>query len=125
MKYFIAFGIWLVLGGIISFILNCIGVSMTRNKERPGFNGFSPLFIGLSFVRLYVILLLIAYATGWKVPSLNHVIIICADIGFGLLMMLSCANRYGTTHPIAYMKTGQTIGSILFLIYYGVRFYIL
>lgn len=125
MEYLIAFGIWFVLGGIVSFALNAIGVSITRNKETPGFNGLSPLFIAFSFFRLYLILILISYATEWRFPGISYTIIIIADIAFSLLVMFSCSSRYGNGHPISYMKTGQSVGSIIFLIYYGIRFYLL
>ena len=125
MEYLIAFGIWFVLGGIISFVANMIGIAATRSEKEPQFNGASPLFIGISFARMHLVMILVHFATGLKYPGILYAAIACVDIVFGLLMMSATGKRFGTESPAARIKTGQTIGSIFFLAYYGIRFYVL
>lgn len=120
MNIFIAIITWLFLGWLIDFIFSMIIASIAY-KEKNKQWGCSPWGISASILRMGIILYLITLFTGANINSPLIYSIVIADVAWTLLMVFFLSQRLEPNNNIAMLKTGKSIGSIIF----AVAFFIL
>ena len=119
MNFAIAFAVWLIVGTVINLFLTRIAITKSKQNGTPG---VSILFIIFSFVRMYAIVLVIKMITNNPAPDTMYLSVCIADVVLSVLTAYSCMRHFGEKSTNTMAKTGQSIGSILFLVYYLIRF---
>lgn len=118
----IALAIWFFAGGVVNAVLGFIMPSLGRSID--GQWGVSLWPIVGSFGRMTLIIYLVRTAIDTPYRSVPLICAVVADVLWCLLMMKWTSDRWGPGANIPMMKTGVTIGSIIFAVVYFTRAYI-
>lgn len=113
--------VWFFVGGIINFVVSCCFAGMAHKTQDKAW-GCSTLNIVISFIRMGVMFLIIKYITGIPFTSYLYTTITVLDVLMTLFQMKITADKWGGDSNIAMLKTGISIGSIIFSIYFFIKF---
>lgn len=121
MNIIVSLLIWFFVGGIINFIVSCCFAGLAHKIQDKAW-GSSTLNIVISFIRMGVLFLMIKYITGIQFKSYIYTVITILDVLMTLFQMKITADKWGGESNIARLKTGISIGSIIFAIFFFIKF---
>lgn len=113
--------VWFFVGGIINFVVSLCFAGIAYKTQNKAW-GSSTLNVIISFIRMGVLFLIIKHVTGIQFTSYLYTVITILDILMTLFQMKITADKWGESSNIAMLKTGISIGSIIFAIYFFVKF---
>jgi hypothetical protein len=119
----IALAIWFFAGGVVNAVLGFIMPSLGRSIDGQWGASLWPIVGSLGRMTLVIYLVRAAIDTPYR--SIPLICVVVADVLWCLLMMKWTSERWGPGANIPMMKTGVTIGSIIFAVVYFARAYVL
>ncbi len=118
----IALAIWFFAGGVVNAVLGFIMPSLGRSIDGQWGASLWPIVGSLGRMTLVIYLVRAAIDTPYR--SIPLICVVVADVLWCLLMMKWTSERWGHGANIPMMKTGVTIGSIIFAVVYFARAYV-
>lgn len=122
MDIIIAIAVWIILGAILEFFCSAFTAAIGSRIDASTWGG-SLMSIPLSAGRMATVFYVIRKITDLYIDDPTFIVIAVADILWGLVMMKWTAERWGMGSNVAVYKTGKCIGSIIFAVWFFVKFY--